>query len=484
MNLPNGTLLQGGKYRIEQVLGQGGFGITYLATNTLFGTRVAIKEFYLQRENCRAIDGKVVTVSAEVNRYVFNSQRDKFRKEALRLQALGGEHIVKGYDFFDENNTSYYVMEYLEGCSLDRWMEQCGGKLHESEVQIILRQILDALSVMHNQHLWHLDIKPNNIMRTSNGNIKLIDFGASKLIDPSASTMMTSSAIASTPGFAPLEQMSGDFSSFGPWTDFYALGATLYILLTGNRPPAANQVMNYGSSAFQFPSTVSQKMRDIIGWMMKPRHVDRPQSVAAIRSFLHSNQERENTNVGLGATPNPPISAPSSSNSPWGWIIAVAVAAILFGFAIRSCSSASDEYVPLVDSTDTEIADIVSSSIDSSAYVAYDSMDSSVYQAPATSQAVRYSFSGWIGNNPVKGQIRIDGSDVTGHYGYNGKSSGIDIYGEYDTQWSEEGTYFAATEYSNGNQCGSYVGQRVGNTISGTFVNYKGDEYDFEWNLF
>lgn len=139
---------------------------------------------------------------------------------------------------------------------------------------------------------------------------------------------------------------------------------------------------------------------------------------------------------------------------------------------------------PEVDSTETLIDDALSAMVDTFAYIARDSMDASVNQAPSTSQAVRYSFSGWIGNNPVKGQIRIDGSDVTGHYGYNGKSSGIDIYGEYNTQWSEEGTYFAATEYSNGNQCGSYVGQRVGNTISGTFVNYKGDEYDFEWNLY
>lgn len=170
-----------------------------------------------------------------------------------------------------------------------------------------------------------------------------------------------------------------------------------------------------------------------------------------------------------------------------GALVAIIIASTCAILMKQNAGSTSSVPVPRVDSTETVIDDALSAAVelrDTSAYVAHDSMDASAYQAPASSQAVRYSFSGWIGNNPVKGQIVIDGDEVMGRYGYNGKSSGIDIYGEYNTQWSDGGTYFAANEYSNGNHCGAYVGQRVGNTISGTFVNYKGDEYDFEWNLY
>ena len=285
MNLPNGTQLQGGKYRIEGVLGQGGFGITYRATHMVLGTQVAIKEFFLNGVNGRDADNKSVTVSLEVNRDGFASQRNKFRKEAQRLQSLSSDHIVKVYDYFDENGTSYYVMEHIDGSSLEQWAKHNGGRMSESQVTNVLNQTLSALQVMHNRNIWHLDIKPNNIMRTSNGIIKLIDFGASKMID-SDHTMTTSSAIASTPGFAPLEQMAGDLSSFGPWTDFYALGATLYVLLTGNRPPTANDILSSGFASFAWPSVVTSDIQRLIVDMMNPIRNKRPQNVAEVKRLV------------------------------------------------------------------------------------------------------------------------------------------------------------------------------------------------------
>ena len=285
MNLPNGTLLQGGKYKIERMLGQGGFGITYRATHMALGTQVAIKEFFLNGVNGRGADNKSVTVSLEVNRDGFTSQRNKFRKEAQRLQSLSSDHIVKVYDYFDENGTSYYVMEHIDGSSLDQWAKHNGGRLSESQVTDVFNQTLSALQVMHNRNIWHLDIKPNNIMRTSNGIIKLIDFGASKMID-SDHTMTTSSAIAHTPGFAPLEQMAGDMSSFGPWTDFYALGATLYVLLTGNRPPTANDILSNGFASFAWPSVVTSDIRRVIVAMMNPIRNKRPQNVAEVKQLV------------------------------------------------------------------------------------------------------------------------------------------------------------------------------------------------------
>ena len=298
MNLPNGTLLQGGKYRIERVLGQGGFGITYLATHTALGSRVAIKEYFDSKVNSRGCDGKAVTVSLETNREAFDAQRTKFRKEAQRMQSLVCEHIAKVWDFFDENGTSYYVMEYIDGGSLEQRLRQ-HGTLSESEVRGVLDQMLDALQTIHTRRMWHLDIKPGNIMCAAGGRLKLIDFGASKLVDPGAPTT-TSSAIALSPGFAPLEQMAGDLSSFGPWTDFYALGATLYVLLTGNRPPMPNDILSRGADSFVWPAGVTSDTRRLVLAMMNPVRNKRPQNVAEVkRLMLHGVHCDVSFDVGL-----------------------------------------------------------------------------------------------------------------------------------------------------------------------------------------
>ena len=223
---PN-TTLQGGKYRIEQVLGQGGFGITYLAVQTSDNHQVAIKELFLNGVNERV--GTAIQVSNSANDTLFEKQKEKFKKEAKRIMSLDNEHIVKVYDLFEENNTVYYVMDYLEGESLASKMKREGHPLTESEVMDILPQLLDALSEIHQYQIWHLDIKPANIMLVDN-NIVLIDFGASKQITPSE---MTSTALYFTPGYAPAEQTGMLFNQFGPWTDLYAVGATIFNLLTG-----------------------------------------------------------------------------------------------------------------------------------------------------------------------------------------------------------------------------------------------------------
>ncbi len=289
MNLPNGTPLQGGKYRIERVLGQGGFGITYLATHTALGSRVAVKEYFNSKVNSRGSDGKAVTVSLEANRPGFDAQRTKFRKEAQRMESLACEHIAKVWDFFDENGTSYYVMEYIDGGSLEQRLRQ-RGTLSESEVRDVLGQMLDALQAIHTHQMWHLDIKPGNIMCAAGGRLKLIDFGASKLVDPGTPTT-TSSAIALSPGFAPLEQMAGDLSSFGPWTDFYALGATLYVLLTGNRPPMPNDILSRGADSFVWPAGVTSDTRRLVLAMMHPVRNKRPQNVAEVKRLMQRRGE-------------------------------------------------------------------------------------------------------------------------------------------------------------------------------------------------
>ena len=221
---PN-TTLQGGKYRIERVLGRGGFGITYLARNTVFDVNVAIKEFFMKDENGR--DGNTVTMPNLTKSELFNGQKEKFKKEAKRMFAIKNEHIIGVHDLFEENGTAYYVMDYIDGESLSARMKRTGKPMAENEVNNILPQILDALKVIHDNGIWHLDLKPANIMIDKAGNVKLIDFGASKQLNAQKGGATTSTAISYTNGYAPREQMEQNYDKFGPWTDIYALGATL-----------------------------------------------------------------------------------------------------------------------------------------------------------------------------------------------------------------------------------------------------------------
>ena len=291
--LPVGTSLQGGKYRIERYLSSGGFGNTYVAVNTEFEEQVAIKEFFMRGISARDGDSISVSVSNEENVEQFVSQKEKFRKEARRLRKLRNPHIVAVHDLFEENGTAYYEMDLIKGESLSERMKRTGQPLGEAEVLQILDQVLDALSVVHAQGLYHLDLKPANIMVDQTGRALLIDFGASKQLSAGDGySVSTSSALSFTPGYAPLEQTEQNMKAFGPWTDLYALGATLYKLLTGLTPPSASELL-VSRKPLVFPTPVSSKMQQLIAWMMKPAYVDRPQSVSDVRQFLTATQPAE-----------------------------------------------------------------------------------------------------------------------------------------------------------------------------------------------
>lgn len=284
--LPVGTLLQGGKYRIDSYLSSGGFGNTYIATNLKFEEQVAIKEFFMRGISQRDGDSVSVSVSNETNVTQFFSQMDKFRKEARRLRRLHNEHIVAVHDLFDENGTAYYEMDLIKGESLSERLRRTGQPLEESEVMTILEQVFDALAVVHAQGLYHLDLKPANIMIDQNGCALLIDFGASKQLSTGEGySVSTSSALTYTPGYAPLEQIDQNIKCFGPWTDIYALGATLYKLLTNLTPPSPSELIS-SRSTLNFPTPVSPRLQQLITWMMKPAYEERPQSVAEVKKFL------------------------------------------------------------------------------------------------------------------------------------------------------------------------------------------------------
>ncbi|MEE3416084.1 MAG: protein kinase [Prevotella sp.] len=279
---PN-TTLQGGKYKIERMLGQGGFGNTYSGYNTVFDERVAIKEFFMQGINDRDGDTGSVSVSLERNLQQFEEQREKFKKEALRIRKLSNPHIIKVHDLFEENGTVYYVMDFVDGENLAERLKRTGAPFNETEVQNILPQLLDALKTVHDAGIWHLDLKPANILIDKTGNVKLIDFGASKQFNAQKGGATTSTAISYTNGYAPREQMEQNYDKFGPWTDFYALGATLYTLLTNKRPPLPTDIDDDISEdkhlALPLPNDVSKEMKSNILWLMQTNRNKRPQSI-------------------------------------------------------------------------------------------------------------------------------------------------------------------------------------------------------------
>ena len=281
VTLGEGSTLQGGKYHIVKVLGQGGFGITYLAEQVLLKRKIAIKEFFMGIYCARDENSKVYTLTqAElVDRY-----RQKFFKEAQIIAQQNHPGIVKVIDIFEENATFYYVMEYVEGDSLKTIVDR-KGRLPE---QVALRYVLkvaEALDYLHKSKINHLDIKPANIMvRREDDMPILIDFGVSKQYDEKNVEMSTTPPGVSL-GYSPSEQYKrGGVSKFSPKADIYALGATLYKLLTGKTPPEASDVANYGLPPL--PAYISESVKNAIEKAMKFLIVERPKSVKEFVGML------------------------------------------------------------------------------------------------------------------------------------------------------------------------------------------------------
>ena len=306
MELKQGTLLQGGKYKIEATLGQGTFGITYLGTArfTIHGglgamevvTKVAIKEFFMREMNVRDRDGKTVEGSSSS---VFTNYRHRFRREAENLAKLHHPNIIRVYDVFDENGTTYYSMEYVEGLTLDAYIQQ-HHPLPEAEAVAILGRVCSALSFMHSQRMLHLDLKPKNIMYSSKGEVFLIDFGLSKQFGANGEPESSTTIGAGTPGYAPIEQVKQIKDGTFPATlDIYALGATIYKTLTGQRPPEATDVLNEG---FPLEPLVqhhrSPSLIKVIARCMSPMRKDRYQTVAdLLRAYPPLAAENEKTEI-------------------------------------------------------------------------------------------------------------------------------------------------------------------------------------------
>lgn len=285
--LTSNTRLKDGLYRIKELLGQGSFGITYIALTKVItqgslgrmevDAKVAVKEFFMCDVNTREPEGTRVEGSTG---NVFTNYRRKFKKEAQNLATLQHPNIVKVVDVFDENNTTYYVMELIEGMNLDDYIKS-KGSLKEEEALKFIREVGEALQYMHLRKMLHLDIKPKNIMLRGNGECCVIDFGLSKQFNEHGEPESSTTIGLGTPGYAPIEQAKYRGEGAFPATlDVYALGATLFKMLTGHRPPDASDILNEGFPEDEFlGKNISSSTMAALQKAMDPKKFQRYQSV-------------------------------------------------------------------------------------------------------------------------------------------------------------------------------------------------------------
>ena len=301
-SLAIGTILHGEAYdyKIMNVLGQGTFGITYKAKVEMKGALgrldsnmyVAVKEFFMKEVNGR--ENSSVTSGSTSNGGLFYYYRDKFEREARNLSTLSHPNIVKVLEAFHANGTTYYSMEYIDGISLDKKIAQSPqGRMPLTEAIETLKQISAAIAFMHSRNMLHLDVKPGNVMMRKDGTAVLIDFGLSKQYTSDGEPESSTKVGAGTPGYAPIEQASyHEGKGFPTMMDVYALGGTLFKMLTGQRPPEASEILNEG-----FPTDslrqlfIPDNIVNSISKAMAPLKKDRWQTVDEFVNHLDEHGE-------------------------------------------------------------------------------------------------------------------------------------------------------------------------------------------------
>ncbi len=307
-SLPNGHELL--SYKIESVLGAGGFGITYLATDTNLNRAVAIKEYFPEQLANRDDDGNIRAASENESK-AFIWGRERFLKEGQILARFSNPFIVSVLDFFELHNTSYMVMEYESGEALKSIIRE-GRRLSEADVLDVLLPLLRSLARFHNEGFIHRDIKPANVLIRRDGTPVLLDFGSARQ-NVSGERLSLTSLVS--PGYAPVEQYSDKGAHQGPWTDIYALGATFYHLLTGRMPATAMERtagLHNGTDPLTAASVLargaySEELLKAIDVSMKLMEHERPRSVSELLELLPGGATttaaaREGT-VATGSTP-------------------------------------------------------------------------------------------------------------------------------------------------------------------------------------
>ena len=525
-----GTILRD-MYRIDSYLSSGGFGNTYVATNIEFDERVAIKEFFMKGITKRDENQITVSVSNIENTNSFLEQKEKFKKEAQRIRKLNNPFIVKVHDLFEENGTTYYVMDYVDGENLAARLSREGQPMTETEVNKILPQILGALKTVHDAGIWHLDLKPANIMIDKAGAIKLIDFGASKQMNGQKGGATTSTAISYTNGYAPREQMEQNYDKFGPWTDFYALGATLYTLLTNKRPPLPTDIDDDISKdkhlVLPLPNGISKEMKSNILWLMQTNRNRRPQSIDEFISKMKEEIKPVQTsdddmNEGLTISSEETLitgnknedkiidaskggnkinnKVQGQSKMKYGWLLIIVFFIILVGGIYFSYSKFSKYLSPIVFPVDsTEIVD-TAKHVEK---IVYDSPLGKYHTGPIDAQKRPHGLGEALFSDGSKYRGYFDKGVLTGKNSLFQYPNGDVFEGRFEENSLSEGKYTVAEDSSyfigtfkngkpdkgtwfnkNNDELNDYSGTDVIRLIKQYLKNSKGDNYAIPYDVF
>ncbi|MBE6336469.1 MAG: hypothetical protein E7066_07340 [Lentimicrobiaceae bacterium] len=486
-SLPKGTILHGKTYDYEilKTLGQGAFGITYLAEVKLRGelgavnatVYVAIKEFFMHEINGR--DNTSVTSGNKEG--VYDKYKKKFIGEAKNLSKLKHENIIKVIEAFEENNTVYYSMEFIDGGSLDECISK-KGCLTVDEALKYASEMASALSFMHSQNMLHLDLKPSNVM-LRNGIAVLIDFGLSKQFDEDGNPESSTTIGGGTPGYAPIEQANYHGSAKGglPVTmDIYALGSTIFKMLLGHTPPPASDILNDGFPINELRAKgIDSKTEKLVIHSMAPLRKDRYQNVKAFQAELikisngihyeetvidvdvvnvdnhKSTKKKENDGV-IPKQPEKQASKPS--NNLWLKIaLTLVVCTAIFYFLSDNNELSSPEEI----TTFVEQLPVIENNVQNLKF--------------ENSKGLSYSYSGEINSQKMphgKGSGIYDNGKYVGSYS-NGLRHGNGTFDTSDGENHYQGA-FADDLYSNGT-----LALSNGMYFVGTFNN--GQPYNGTW---
>ena len=359
--LPIGTILN--EYKIESILGVGGFGITYLAVDINLDKKVVVKE-YLPNDIAIRQESSKVMPKSKSDRDNFEWGLERFLQEAQTLAKFNHPNIVKVNRFFRANNSAYFVMDYEKGIDLDEYLKSYNGKVDESDIYNIIMPILDGLKEVHSVDYLHRDIKPANIFIREKGSPMLIDFGASRLAMGSKSKSLS---VVLTEGYAPKEQYSST-SKQGAYTDLYAVGAVMYKMATGGVPSESSTRVDFTSDGELDPYKRLQDQKSLayndsfkiaVDWALSLSAKDRPQSAKEFQDALlnvskkdmNSHKETIKIDKNHHEEKEKEKEKEKEENNSGMIAIIVLLVALIFGLGIWLFNSNSPTVTPIVDNS-------------------------------------------------------------------------------------------------------------------------------------
>jgi len=499
-----GATLRHNSYRIESVLGQGGFGITYLATDISLDKKVAIKEFFPKDYCGRESATSHVTLGTQSASDFVQRLKAKFLKEARNIAKFDHPNIIKIHAAFEENNTAYYVMDFIEGESLAERVRR-SGPLAPARAVAYIASVGAALAYVHDRRINHLDVKPANIMlRSADDTPVLIDFGLSKQYDSDGQQTSTTPTGISH-GYAPMEQYNdGGVREFSPQTDVYSLAATLYFLLSGVTPPQAPKLIE---DELTFPAAIPQRLIAPISKAMSPGRRQRHESVDSflveITASAAAPADSDSTTFRNAPAPEPqpkPRTEPKAPrpslrtdtddshkeksggiNTKWLALGFVAIIATIVTISVMSGDGYDEDYDSFSDSS--EVAEDIDYAQEAMPVDSIRSVTSMYYQ----SSLGPCSYTGEVDwNNLPSGHGKASWTSGEAKYydgeWENGKMHGLCVYtlrngdrfeGTFKNDKYHNGTYTIA---SSGDY---FVGSfRGGQPAKGTWYNRNGVAYN------